>query len=291
MQTFAQVAFGGLTMGAIYALVALGFTLTVAAAGIINFGYGELVTYGAYLGVTFAVFVGMPLWLALVATVAATAILGFLFQIAVFDPLEGQHFLTIVGGTIGVGIALQNAATLIWGPYPLVLPPFFGIGGINLAGIVVFPHAIIIIAATAILIAVLQVALTRTDVGLRLQATAQDVPAARLMGIRIRRMRTIAYCLAGALAGFAGFLVAPIVVATTGMGFTLMLKGFAATVLGGWGSLKGAVYGGLLVGLMEALGATYISSDYKDVVAFGLIVLVLIVRPRGLFPERVAEKL
>lgn len=291
MVTFAQVVFSGLTMGAIYALVALGFTLTIAAAGIVNFGYGEIVTYGAYLGVTFAVVLGLPLWLALIATVLATAAIGYLFQLAVFNPLEGRHFLTIVAGTIGVGIAMANAATVIWGPYPLVLPPFFGIGGIDVGGVVVFPHAVITIAATAVLITGLQLALTRTDIGLRLQATAQDVPAARLMGIPVKRMRTLAYCLSAALAGFAGFLVAPIAVVTSSMGFVLMLKGFAATVLGGWGSLKGAVFGGVMVGLIEALGAAYISSDYKDVIAFGLIVAVLVLRPRGLFPERIAEKL
>jgi branched-chain amino acid transport system permease protein len=137
----------------------------------------------------------------------------------------------------------------------------------------------------------LQLWMTRTDLGLRLQATAQDPNAARLMGIPVRRMRTLAYCLSAAIAGLSGFLVAPLFVVTNTMGFGLMLKGFAATIVGGWGSLKGAVFGGLLVGIIEALGASYISSEYKEVIAFAMIVVVLLMRPRGLFPERIAEKL
>ena len=128
------------------------------------------------------------------------------------------------------------------------------------------------------------------DIGLRLQAAAQDPVAARLMGIPIRRMRTLAYCLSAALAGLAGFMVAPLFVVTTTMGFGLMLKGFAATIVGGWGSLKGAVLGGLAVGLIEAFGAAYLSSEYKDSIAFAMIVVVLLLRPSGLFPERIAEK-
>jgi branched-chain amino acid transport system permease protein len=291
MDTFLQVALSGITMGCIYAFVALGFTLTIAAAGVVNFAYSEWVTYGGFIGVTLVTILGMPLWVALILTVLICAVMGYLFQWIVFAPLEGKHFLTTVTATIGIAVTMQALATLIWGPYALTLPTFFGSGVVNVGGISIFPHNMLIIAAAVVLIGGLQFWLTGTDMGLRLQATAQDPVAARLMGIPIRHMRTFAYCLSAALAGLAGFLVAPLFVVTTTMGFGLMLKGLAATIVGGWGSLKGAVFGGLIIGIVEALGAAYISSEYKDVISFLILIAVLLWRPRGLFPEQIAEKL
>ena len=217
--------------------------------------------------------------------------MGYVFQLVVFTPLEGKHFLTTVTATIGIAVSMQALATLIWGPYALTLPTFFGSGVVDVGGIAMFPHNMLIIATAVVLIGGMQFVLSGTDVGLRLQATAQDPIAARLMGIPIRRMRTFAYCLSAALAGLAGFLVAPLFVVTTTMGFGLMLKGLAATIVGGWGSLKGAVLGGLIIGIAEALSAAYLSSEYKDVISFLIIIAVLLWRPRGLFPERIAEKL
>lgn len=291
METFFQVLLGGATMGCIYAFVALGFTLTIAAAGVVNFAYSEWVTYGAYFGVTFVSLFGFPPALALAATIVLCVVMGYAFQWLVFTPLEGKHFLTSVSATIGIALAMQAVITLVWGPYPLTLPTFFGSGAVQIGRISIFPHGVLIIVLAVIIIGALQLWMTRTDIGLRLQATAQDTTTARLMGIPVRRMKTLAYCLSAAIAGLSGFLVAPLFVVTNTMGFGLMLKGFAATIVGGWGSLKGAVFGGLLVGIIEAFGAAYLSSEYKDVIAFAMIVVVLLVRPRGLFPERIAEKL
>lgn len=291
MDTFIQVVLAGVTMGCIYAFVALGFTLTIAAAGVVNFAYSEWVTYGGFIGVTLVSALGMPLWLALPCTMAACAVIGYGFQWIVFRPLEGKHFLITVAATIGIGVSMNALATLIWGPYALSLPTFFGSGTVQVGGISLFPHNVLIIVVAALLVGALQLCLTRTNLGLRLQATAQDPDAARLMGIPVRDIRTVAYCLSAALAGLSGFLVAPLFVVTTTMGFALMLKGLAATIVGGWGSLKGAVFGGLIIGVVEALGAAYISSEYKDVIAFAIIIVVLLFRPRGLFPERIAEKL
>lgn len=291
METFFQVLLGGATMGCVYALVALGFTLTIAAAGVVNFAYSEWVTYGAYFGVTFVSLLGFPPALALAASVVLCIVMGYAFQRLVFTPLEGRHFLTSVSATIGIALAMQAVITLVWGPYPLTLPTFFGSSAVQIGRLSVFPHNLLIIALAVVLIGGLQIWMTRSSIGLKLQATAQDASTARLMGIPVRRMKTLAYCLSAAIAGLSGFLVAPLFVVTNTMGFGLMLKGFAATIVGGWGSLKGAVFGGLLVGIIEALGAAYLSSEYKDVIAFAMIVVVLLVRPRGLFPERIAEKL
>lgn len=291
METLLQVLLSGATMGCIYAFVALGFTLTIAAAGVVNFAYSEWVTYGAYFGVTFATILNWPLSLALVATIVVCVVIGYLFQLFVFMPLEGRHFLTSVSATIGIALAMQALATLAWGPYPLTLPTFFGTGIVQAGGVALSPHNLLIILAAVTIIGGLQIAMSRTALGMKLQATAQDAETARLMGIPVRRMKTLAYCLSAGIAGLSGFLVAPLFVVTTTMGFGLMLKGFAATIVGGWGSLKGAVFGGLLVGIVEALAAAYLSSEYKEAIAFAMIVAVLLVRPQGLFPERIAEKL
>lgn len=291
MTQLLQVLLSGVTLGCIYAVIALGFTLTIVAANIVNFAYGEWVTYGAFFAATFATTLDYPLLPALLLTVLCTAAIGFVFQWLVFAPLEGKHFLSVVLATVGVGIAMQSAATLIWGPYPLAVRPFFGSNAFNVGGVAVLPQNLIIIGLTFSLIMALQVMLTRSPLGLRVQATAQDPEASRLMGIRLRRMRTMTACVSAALAGLAAFLVAPVQVVTVTLGFSLMLKGFAATILGGWGSLKGAIVGGLTVGIVESVTATYVSTYYKDAISFAIIIAVLLVRPRGIFGEKIAEKL
>jgi branched-chain amino acid transport system permease protein len=291
MTQLLQVLLSGTTLGCIYAVVALGFTLTIVAANIVNFAYGEWVTYGAFFAATFATTLHYPLLLALLLTVLCTAAIGFVFQWLVFAPLEGKHFLSVVLATVGVGMAMQSAATLIWGPYPRAVRPFFGSNSFNVGGVAVLPQNLIIIGLTFSFIMALQVMLTRSPLGLRVQATAQDPEASRLMGIRLRRMRTMTACVSAALAGLAAFLVAPVQVVTVTLGFSLMLKGFAATILGGWGSLKGAIVGGLTVGIVESLTATYVSTYYKDAISFAIIIAVLLVRPRGIFGEKIAVKL
>jgi branched-chain amino acid transport system permease protein len=284
-----QIFVSGLAMGCIYALVALGFVLLVVAANIVNFAYGEWVMFGAYIGVTF-VNAGVPLGLALIATIPACVLLGLGFQLVVFRPLEGRHFLSVIIATIGVGIAMQNAATLIWGPYALSMPPFFGAAPLSIAGATVAPHQLLIMGLTVALIAAFQLMLTRSPLGLRVQAAAQDREAAQLMGVRVRRMQALVAGIAAALAGIAGFLVAPLFTVSPLLGFALMLKGFAATIIGGWGSLKGAVVGGLALGLLESFAAAYISTAYKDAITFSVLIVVLLLVPRGLFGERVAVK-
>lgn len=287
---FAQILVNGIAMGCIYALVTLGFVLVVRAAGVVNFAHGEMVMLGAYLGVTTTVMWGLAPAVGLLATIAAMAVIGALFQRVIVQPLHGKHLLTIVMATVGISIAMQNGATLIWGPYPLTMAPFLGSRPVNLAGAVILPHTIIIIALTGLVLAALHLVLTRTGSGLMIQASAQDPETARLMGIRVQRMNTLVFATAAALAGMAGFLVAPLFIVTPGIGFATMLKGLAVAILGGWGSLQGAILGGLLFGIIETLAAAYLSTAYKDVVAFAVLILMLLVRPQGLFPEKIGEK-
>lgn len=286
-----QILFSGLTIGCIYALVALGFTLTISTAGIINFAYGDWVTYGALFGATFATSLGFPLGAALVLSVLASAGIGFVFQWTVFRPLEGRHYLSVIAATVGLSIAMQSAATIIWGPYPRAIAPFFGYRSFTIGGVVILLHSLLVIVLTIVLITVAHILLRRTPTGVRLQATAQDPETARLMGIRVWKMRTVVYCTSAGLAGIAGFLVAPLSIVTPTMGFSLMLKAFAATILGGWGNLSGAVFGGLFLGVAESLVAGYVSTAYKDAISFGIIIVVLIVAPQGLFRERISQKI
>ena len=192
--------------------------------------------------------------------------------------------------TLGIAIAIQNAAMLIWGPYPLILPLFFGNKPLSILGAKILPHSLVIIVFTIVLITVLGLILSKTKIGFRVQAAAQDAEAAQMMGIRVDRVKMLVFCTAAVMAGCAGFLVGPIMIVTTGMGFMAMLKGLAATIVGGWGSLKGAVLGGLLIGVVETLAAGYISTSYKDVVSFALLVMVLLFLRGGLVGEKIGEK-
>ncbi len=286
----AQILLNGLAMGCIYVLVSLGFVMVIRAAGVINFAHGEWVMLGGYLGVTATTVWGLPPVVALIVTAALMALVGWAFQWLVFFPLRGKHVLTVIMATVGISIALQHLAPLIWGPYPLTMPLLFGTEPAKIAGASILPHTLFVLLFTTLVVLALQLFLSRSSVGLMIQATAQDGEAAQLMGIRVRRMNTFVFCLASALAGAAGFLVAPLFIVTPEMGFAAMLKGLAASILGGWGSLQGAVAGGLFIGLTETFVAAYVSTAYKDAVAFALVIVVLLVSPQGFFGEKVGEK-
>ena len=287
---FLQLLISGLAIGCVYSLVALGFVLVASAANVLNFAHGEWVMLGGYLGVTFSVTLKLNLAVSLVLTALCMIVVGWVFTKAVFYPLRNRHLLTTTMATVGIGIALQNAAMLIWGPYPLIMPLFFGNKPVSIAGAKILPQSLVIVFFTVVLIIGLSLVLTKTKTGLRVQAAAQDGEAAQIMGIKVNRVKLWVFCLAAVMAGTAGFLVAPIIIVTPTMGFAAMLKGLAATIVGGWGSLKGAVAGGLLIGVVETFAAGYISTTYKDVVSFTLLVLVLLFLPSGLMGEKVGEK-
>lgn len=287
---FFQLLVSGIAIGCVYSLVALGFTLVASSANVLNFAHGEWVIIGAYLGVTFSVTLKLNLALSMFLTALCMIVVGWVFTKAVFYPLRNRHLLTTTMATLGIAIAIQNAAMLIWGPYPLILPLFFGNKPIDIAGVKILPHSLVIIAFTFLLIIGLGLVLNRTKIGYKVQAAAQDPEAAAIMGIKVDRVKLLVFCTAAVMAGCAGFLVGPIVIVTPGMGFMAMLKGLAATIVGGWGSLKGAVAGGLLIGVVETLAAGYISTSYKDVVSFALLVLVLLFLRGGLVGEKIGEK-
>jgi branched-chain amino acid transport system permease protein len=285
----AQVLASGVAMGCIYALVGLGFTLIYNATNGLNFAQGEFVMLAAF-GFYSALAVGLPYWVAAAAVILGMGLFGCVFQRLFFYPLRNRSFLAFIIATIGFSILARNGALLIWGPNPLKVVSYFGDTVIRFDRLVLVPEHMFIVAATVATLVLQYWLFFYTDIGRRLRATAQNVAAAELMGIYPHRMIAITFLLSAMLAGLAGVLVAPIFLVDIDMGFNLILKAFVAVIIGGFGSIPGAVVGGIVVGLLEILLAVYVSSVYKDAFAFAALIILLIVFPQGIFGERIAER-
>ncbi|MGL4261062.1 MAG: branched-chain amino acid ABC transporter permease, partial [Afipia sp.] len=258
-----QIIASGIAMGCIYALVGLAFVLIYNASGGLNFSQGEFVMLGAFALFTTTA-LNMPYWAAVLVSIAALGGLGWLFQRVLFYPLKDRSFLYFVIVTIGFSICVRNLALIVWGPNPLKVAPMTSVDVISLGGIVLSPENIAIVVVTAVLLLAQYGLFFHTDLGRRLRATAQNAQTAQLMGIYPRRMIGITFAMSGAIAGFAGVLLAPIFLIDTDMGGAVLLKAFIAVVIGGFGSIPGVVIGGIGIGLIEILTAVYISSVYKD---------------------------
>lgn len=285
----AQILASGLAMGCIYALVGLAFVLIYNASGGLNFSQGEFVMLGAFALFTTTA-LQMPYWLAVVVSVAALGLLGWLFQRMLFYPLKDRSFLYFIIVTIGFSIFARNLALIVWGPNPLKVPSLTTVETVSVAGVVMSPENIAIIIVTVVVLLAQYALFFHTDLGRRLRATAQNSQMAQLMGIYPRRMIGITFAMSGAIAGFAGVLLAPIFLIDTDMGGAVLLKAFIAVVIGGFGSIPGVVVGGICVGLIEILTAVYISSVYKDAICIAILILFLVAFPRGLFGEAVKER-
>lgn len=279
-----QTIFNGLAIGCIYALLALGFVLVYEATGVVNFAAGQFVVIGAFLGISMISGLGAVVPGTILALVGMIG-LGILFFFVVYRPLQQSPVVTVIVGTIAVGIIVQNIGQMIWGPLPQRLPSPFGVAPLSLGGVVVSAHILAVIVITMIVVTGLYVLLYRSVLGARMRAVAQDAEAAKLMGINVAGIYALTWALAGGLAGLGGLLMGPVWFVDSSMGDALALKSFAATIIGGFGSVPGAVLGGIIVGLAESLGAAYVSSTYKDALVFLLMVGFLVARPQGLFGE------
>ena len=289
-QQFLQLTVNALAVGCIYAVIALSFEIAYESTGVVNFATGQLVAIGALLGTTAVVFAGGAGISAYMIVALGMALLGIAFYLGVYLPLRGQPPLTIVIGTVGIGIFIQNIAQLTWGPLPIGTKSPVGTGVVTILGAVVSLHALYVIAVTAVLIVCVYLLIYRSSLGSQFRALAQDPETARLMGIRVGLLYTLTWILVCVLAGIAGLLIGPMWFVDVGMGDSLGLKAFAAAIIGGFGSIPGAICGGILVGLAEIFGASYLSSAYKDALVFALMFLFLLVRPQGLFGERIADR-
>ena len=285
-----QLLFSGIGIGAVYALVALGFVLIFRATNVVNFAQGEFSMVAAFLMVVFAVDLSLPYWLSFLLAIGGMALLGAIFNLGVYYPLRNRTYLPVIISTIGASILLANGVLALYGPEPQVLSGWFDTPGIQLGPVYLDSQYLLIIAVTIVLVAFQYWFFEHTLLGKKLQATSQDKEMAALLGIPVATMIMITFIYSAVLGGIAGILVAPILFVSIGMGATIALKAFAATIIGGFGDVAGAIIGGLALGVIETFGAAYISVPYKDAFAFLVLVLFLAFRPQGLFGERVAEK-
>ncbi len=284
-----QFVFSGLTVGAVYALVGLGFTLIYNSSGIINFAQGEFVMLGGMITV-FAALAGVPLvWAAAIAIVVTTSI-GVALHRCAIEPARGSSPVVLIMITIGASIFLQGVAQQVFDKRFHSLPPFVSGEPLRLAGAAILPQSVLVLVSAAAIVVGLWLFIDRTLLGKALIATAANRLAAQLIGIDTRKLIDFSFALSAAIGATAGILITPITLTSYDAGTVLALKGFAAAMLGGMGSAVGAVVGGLVLGLLEALSAGYISSNYKDAVAFLIILLVLVIMPKGLFGRAQVER-
>ncbi|MFO1168848.1 MAG: branched-chain amino acid ABC transporter permease [Rhodoblastus sp.] len=290
MDFILQLLFQGVGIGAVYALVALGFVLIFRATNVVNFAQGEFSMVAAFLMVVFAVDLGWPYWLSFLIALGGMALLGAMFNLGVYYPLRHRTYLPVIISTIGASILLANSTLALYGPQPQVLQGWFDTPGIQAGGVFLDSQYLLIIGVTILLVAFNYWFFEHTLLGKKLQATSQDKEMASLLGISVSAMIMITFVYSALLGGLAGILVAPILFVSIQMGGTIALKAFAATIIGGFGDVAGAIIGGLALGIIETFGAAYVSVPYKDGFAFLVLVAFLVFRPQGIFGERVAEK-
>jgi branched-chain amino acid transport system permease protein len=289
LDAFAQFIVAGLKNGSIYALVALGFTIVFASTGAINFAQGEFYMLGGMLGVWFTT-LGLPLPAAVLLAIAATAGIGALFELLAIRPLKDADPLRIIIITIGGSVLLRQMALHLFGPDELPLKPFTEGPSVRLLGAAIERQTLWIWALTAVSVGALALLYRGTTFGRAMRATAIQRDAARLVGVDVRFMVTASFALAAALGAVAGLAVAPLTQTAFDVGAGIGVKGFAAAILGGLGNPVAAVGGGLILGILESLTAGYINPTYKDAVALIVLLLVLFVRPQGLFGSSRKEK-
>ena len=289
MADLLQFFFSGLTIGAIYALVAVGFTLIYSSSDVINFAQGEFVMIGGMV-TFFLAAAGVPLPLAaLLAIVVATAT-GLLLHWLAIEPARDASAVTLIIITIGASILLRGVAAVGFDKNFHSLPPFLGADPWIVGGAAVLPQSVVVLLGTGVIVLLLWLFLAHSAYGKAMIATAANRMAARLVGINTARIVGLSFAVSAAIGAVGGILVTPIALTSYDVGTLLALKGFAAAMLGGIGSPLGAVVGGLLLGLLEAFGAGYISSAYKDAIAFLVLLAVLFAMPQGLFGRGAVER-
>ncbi len=289
MSEFLQFAFSGLTVGAIYALIALGFTLIFNTSKVINFAQGEFVMLGG-MTAAFAVAAGMALPLAALLALAVTIIFGILLYRLAIAPARGASPVTLIIITIGASIMMRGVAAVVFDKNFHGFRSPLGDTPISVGGAAILPQSLLVLAGAAIIVVALWQFFSRTLTGKSMLATAENPLAAGLVGINTSRMIGLSLALSAAIGAIGGILATPITLTSYSIGTFLALKGFVAAMLGGMGSPIGAVAGGLLLGLLEQFGAGYVSSQYKDAIAVIVLLLVLFAMPSGLFGKAGIER-
>jgi branched-chain amino acid transport system permease protein len=283
LHLFPQFFISGIINGSIYSLIALGFCLIQNATGLVNFAQGDFVMLGALMTVTFYQVLHLPIPLAFVLATAAVALIGIALDQGPLKHSRNRDVLSLVMVTIGASISLRGTAMLVWGKDARTIPPLGGDTPMIFLKAAILPQSLWIMAVSLVVLGLLYLFFQRTLLGKAMRAAADNPFGAVLIGISVRRVVLLAFALSGALGALAGILITPITSMSYDGGLMLGLKGFAAAILGGYGSVLGAVVGGLTLGVLEALGAGYISSASKDAIAFVILLFILFVKPSGLF--------
>ncbi len=286
----AQYMVSGLSTGAIYALIGIGFAIIYNSTEIINFAQGELVMLGGMFTLFFLETMKLPLPLSILLAVLATIASGVLFERLTIRPLKAPTPLSLIIITIGGSILIRGIAMLVWGKDTHALPAFSGSEPIAVGSATILPQHLWIFALTGIAIVSNKLFFQYTITGKAMRACAVNRRAAGLVGIDVRRMVLFSFAISGGLGSLAGIIVAPLTMTSYDVGIMLGLKGFCAAIIGGLSGGIGTVLGGLLLGTLESLGAGLISSGYKDAIAFVILLLILFIRPQGLFGRAQTER-
>jgi len=288
VQSFFQTLVSGLSFGAVYALIALGFSLVYRTMGLVNFAHGAVLMIGAYVASTFYLSARLPFAVAVPAAMVVTAVIGLVIE-RILRPLENKDFDLMLIGTIGAGTVLEAVAIIIWSSSgrgvssPVQTAPL-AVGGVSIPG-----YNILVIVVTAVAMVVLTLFLQRTKHGAAMQAVAMDHEAATAAGIHVGRSNAIAFAIGAALAALAGALIGPMLYVSPTMGDSLGIDGFAAAILGGFGSVPGAIAGGLGIGIISAFAAQQFQG-YSDMVTFVVFTVLVMIRPTGIFGEKTVNR-
>ena len=288
---FLQLVISGISQGCIYGLIALGFVLIYKGTETVSFAQGDLMMLGAFAGLACMTMLDFPFWLAVLCAVTGMGLFGFLIERVVIRPILGQPAFTIVMLTIGIGYVARGAITMIpvIGTETHTLPVPYKDQIWRLGTLVLNVEQMVVIAVTAVLCAALYALFRYSKIGIAMQASSQNQLAAYYMGIPVKRINGLVWALATAVAAVAGLLLAPITFVHANMGF-IGLKAFPAAVVGGFGSLPGAIVGGLIIGIVESLAGFYAPAGVKDVAPYVVVLIMLMVKPNGLFGEKLRKK-
>jgi branched-chain amino acid transport system permease protein len=283
MLDFIQQLVSGLALGCVYGLIALGFVLIYKATEVINFAQGDLMMLGGFVAYTFIAILGLNYWLGALCAVLTMGLVGMFIERFVVRPILGYPAFSIVMATIGLGFLLRSLAGMIWGTDDLKIETPFSTGVLKIGDLVLAHDKLSVIVVTVILIAVLYLFFNRTRLGTAMRATSENMLAAYYMGIPVKRVVSLVWAISAMVAGVAGVLLAPITFVHSNVGLALGLKAFPAAVLGGFGSIPGALVGGLIIGVVETMAGFYMAQGWKDVAPYIMLLLVLLLKPEGLF--------
>jgi branched-chain amino acid transport system permease protein len=288
MQVFLQTLVGGLSFGAVYALVAMGFSIVYRTMGLVNFAHGQVVMVGAYAASTFYMSSRLPFILAIIVAMLVTGAIALVME-RVLRPLENKDFDLMLIGTIGFGVVLESLATIIWGATGHAVPTPVAAEPLDVFGVRIRTYSLVVLGIAAVATVLLLLFLQRTKRGAAMQAVAMDHEAATAVGIHVGRSNAIAFAVGAGLAALAGGLVGPLLYVSPTLGGTLGIKGFAAAILGGFGNITGAIVGGLAIGVLDSYASGHFQG-YSDLVVFLVFTVIVMVKPTGLFGERTVSR-